>query len=89
LELEFSLLQGTATAHCGAAIILSLSLPRSLRVAGLCYAEFSSMIPVAGSAYTYGYATLVRIVAWIIGWDLVWSTRLARPLCVGMERVFH
>ena len=39
--------------------------------AGLCYAEFSSMIPVAGSAYTYGYATLGEIVAWIIGWDLV------------------
>src|SRR6201981_2340524 len=64
---------GTATAlHAGPAVILSFIFAAIGCVfAGLCYAEFASMIPVAGSAYTYGYATLGEIFAWIIGWDLI------------------
>ena len=66
-------LTGTAAAnHAGPAIILSFILAAIACIfAGLCYAEFASMIPVAGSAYTYGYATLGEIFAWIIGWDLI------------------
>src|ERR1700758_4964105 len=66
-------LTGTATAnHAGPAIILSFILAAIACVfAGFCYAEFASMIPVAGSAYTYGYATLGEFIAWIIGWDLI------------------
>src|ERR1700724_1950602 len=66
-------LAGTATAQfAGPAIILSFVLAATGCVfAGLCYAEFASAIPVAGSAYTYGYASLGEIFAWIIGWDLV------------------
>src|SRR5437764_5055854 len=67
------LITGTATAeHAGPAILFSFIFAAVGCVfAGLCYAEFASMIPVAGSAYTYGYATLGEIFAWIIGWDLV------------------
>src|SRR5215472_1253669 len=66
-------LTGTATAqYAGPAIVLSFVLAAVGCVfAGLCYAEFASTIPVAGSAYTYGYASLGEIFAWIIGWDLV------------------
>ncbi|HST07137.1 MAG TPA: amino acid permease [Gemmatimonadaceae bacterium] len=61
-----------ASQHAGPALTLSMVLAGAACVfAGLCYAELASMIPVAGSAYTYAYATLGELVAWIIGWDLV------------------
>jgi APA family basic amino acid/polyamine antiporter len=69
---------GTAAAggadHVGAgpAIILSFVLTAvACGIAALCYAEFAAMVPVSGSAYTYAYATLGEMVAWIIGWDLI------------------
>ena len=61
-----------AAQFAGPAILLSFVLAGiACAFAGLCYAEFASMIPIAGSAYTYSYATLGELVAWIIGWDLV------------------
>ena len=61
-----------AANHTGPSIVLSLILAAlGCTCVGLCYAEFASLIPVAGSAYTYAYATLGEIFAWIIGWDLV------------------
>lgn len=66
-------LTGTVAAtFTGPAVVLSFILAGSGCIfAGLCYAEFASLIPIAGSAYTYGYATLGEIFAWIIGWDLI------------------
>src|SRR5512137_3128236 len=60
-----------AAKHAGPGIILSFVVAgAACACAALCYAELAAMIPVAGSAYTYGYATLGEILAWIIGWDL-------------------
>jgi len=66
-------LSGTASAqYAGPAIVISFIVAGiACAFAGLCYAEFASMIPVAGSAYTYAYATLGELFAWIIGWDLI------------------
>jgi len=65
-------LTGTAAAHdAGPAIVLSFIIAAiGCGFAGLCYSELASMIPVAGSAYTYAYASLGELVAWIIGWEL-------------------
>ncbi len=61
-----------AAQFAGPAIIISFVLAGiACAFAGLCYSEFASMIPIAGSAYTYSYATLGEFVAWIIGWDLI------------------
>lgn len=61
-----------AADHAGPSVTLSFILAAvGCGLAGLCYAEFASMIPIAGSAYTYSYATMGEVIAWIIGWDLV------------------
>ncbi len=68
----FVLTGSAAAKYAGPAIVLSFVLSGIACVfAGLCYAEFASLIPIAGSAYTYGYATLGELFAWIIGWDLI------------------
>jgi len=80
LDLIVNLLRGGGTANvlmhgrppAGPSIALSFFLVAiACSFAGLCYAELASMIPIAGSAYTYSYATLGEIFAWIIGWDLI------------------
>src|SRR3954447_24093456 len=68
----FSITGGAAANQAGPAITISFVVAGlGCAFAGLCYAEFASMIPVAGSAYTYSYATMGEFIAWIIGWDLV------------------
>ena len=68
----FVLTGQAAAKYAGPAIVYSFVLAGiACTFAGLCYAEFSAMIPISGSAYTYGYATLGEFVAWIIGWDLI------------------
>ena len=66
-------LTGRAAAdYAGPAVALSFVVAGiACGFAGLCYAEMASMIPIAGSAYTYSYATMGELVAWIIGWDLI------------------
>jgi APA family basic amino acid/polyamine antiporter len=85
--------------HTGPAVSISFLIAGiGCALAGLCYAEFASMIPIAGSAYTYSYATMGEFIAWIIGWDLVleygvasakvatsWSEYLNKLL----DNVFH
>ncbi len=69
-----------AADHAGPSVTLAFILAAiGCGLAGLCYAEFASMIPIAGSAYTYSYATMGEFVAWIIGWDS--SARICRRRC--------
>jgi APA family basic amino acid/polyamine antiporter len=68
----FVLTGSAAARYAGPAIVISYVLAGvACAFAGLCYAEFASLIPIAGSAYTYCYATLGEIFAWVIGWDLI------------------
>jgi len=68
----FSLTGIAAGEHAGPAVLLSFIIAAiGCAFAGMCYSELATMIPIAGSAYTYAYATLGELMAWIIGWDLV------------------
>ena len=86
----FSITGTVAGEYTGPAITLSFMIAAvGCCFAGLCYAEFASMIPVAGSAYTYSYATMGELVAWIIGWDLVLEyTVAATTVSISWSRYF-
>lgn len=61
-----------AAQHAGPAIVLSFIIAAiGCAFAGLCYSEMATMIPISGSVYTYAYATMGELIAWIIGWSLV------------------
>jgi len=84
-------LTGTAAAqYAGPGIVFSFIFAGlGCLFAGLCYAEFAAMIPIAGSAYTYGYATLGEFIAWIIGWDLILEYMFgAATVAVGWSGYF-
>src|SRR5215203_3152031 len=84
-------LTGTAASqNAGPALIISMIIAGvGCAFAGLCYAEFAAMIPVAGSAYTYSYATMGEFVAWIIGWDLILEYMVgASTVAVGWAGYF-
>src|SRR5258708_19466785 len=74
-------LTGTAASqNAGPALVLSMIVSAvGCAFSGLCYAEFAAMVPVAGSAYTYAYATVGELFAWIIGWDLLLKYPLRAP----------
>ena len=84
-------LTGTAASqNAGPALVLSMLIAAvACAFAGLCYAELAAMIPVAGSAYTYAYATAGEFFAWIIGWDLILEYALsAATVAVGWSGYF-
>src|SRR5438045_6484246 len=84
-------LTGTAASqNAGPALVLSMIISAAgCAFSGLCYAEFASMVPVAGSAYTYAYATVGELFAWIIGWDLILEYALSTAtVAVGWSGYF-
>ena len=86
----FSITGGAAANNAGPAITISFIVAGlGCAFAGLCYAEFASMIPIAGSAYTYSYATMGEFIAWIIGWDLVLEYAVgAATVSISWSRYF-
>ncbi|HEV3138985.1 MAG TPA: amino acid permease, partial [Vicinamibacterales bacterium] len=84
-------LTGTAASqNAGPALVFSMIISAvGCAFSGLCYAEFASMVPVAGSAYTYAYATAGELFAWIIGWDLILEYALSvSTVAVGWSGYF-
>ena len=86
----FVLVGSAASMHAGPALVLSMIMTAvACAFSGLCYAELAAMIPVAGSAYTYAYATIGELAAWIIGWDLILEYALASAtVAVGWSGYF-
>lgn len=87
----FSLTGIAAADNAGPAVAIAFVIAAlGCAFAGLCYAEFASMLPVAGSAYTYSYATMGEFIAWIIGWDLVLEYALASAtVAVSWSQYFN
>src|SRR5258708_29518963 len=85
----FVLTGHAAASYAGPAVVLSFLLGAvACAFAGLCYAEMSSAVPVSGSAYTYAYATLGELTAWIIGWDLILEYAVgATTVPIGWSRI--
>jgi APA family basic amino acid/polyamine antiporter len=84
-------LTGTAASqNAGPALVISMVISAvGCAFSGLCYAEFAAMVPVAGSAYTYAYATVGELFAWIIGWDLILEYALSvSTVAVGWSGYF-
>ena len=80
----FSIGAQAAAFHAGPAVIISFLIAGVVcGAAVMCYAEFASMIPVAGSAYTFTYTTVGEIVAWVIGWDLILEMLMAGSPNIG------
>lgn len=86
----FSITGIVAGEHTGPAIVISFAIAAvACALSGLCYAEFASMLPISGSAYTYSYFTMGELVAWIIGWDLVLEyTVAAVAVSISWSRYF-
>jgi APA family basic amino acid/polyamine antiporter len=86
----FVLTGQAAAAHAGPAIVISMVMAGLVSaLAALCYSEFASSVPLAGSAYTYAYATLGEFIAWVIGWDLILEYALgAATVAVGWSGNF-